>query len=115
MQQDGYFLHFLKQFPAWIVLSTLFIFIIFCWLFLIVYHPTSERPIEFLGTIINLIIGGLLGLLTNRLVTPQQQSNVENVEKMTVNAPLDTPLDEASLGNLSETEIETVVEKIGEK
>jgi len=101
--QDGKFLHFLKSFPAWLVLTGLIVFIL-------VLRKLAADP--FLDRIADTLVGGLLLVLTGRVFPPTQplqQSNVENVEKMTVNAPGEP------LNNLTEGEINSAVEKIEER
>lgn len=59
--QDSAFLHFLKEFPAWIALSILFLIVLGL-------HRTSG--IQFYERIIDLLAGGLLTALIGRRQTP---------------------------------------------
>jgi hypothetical protein len=62
---DGKLLHFLKNFPAWFVLSLLFIVVL--WLYL----RTAD---QFLQRVVDTILGGLLGVVTGRGL-PTQSNN----------------------------------------
>jgi hypothetical protein len=63
--QDSKTLHFLKQFPAWLVLT--FVFLIVLWLYL----RTAD---QFLQRVIDTVLGALLGVLTNWR-NPSQSAN----------------------------------------
>lgn len=60
--QDSKALHFLKEFPAWLVLSALFAALLYVWY-------VSERA--FLEHLIDTVMGGLLTLLIGRKVSAQ--------------------------------------------
>jgi hypothetical protein len=80
--KDGRFLHFLKSFPAPLLLSALFILVL--WLYL----RTNDL---FLQRVIDTILGGLLGVVTGRGISQAQTGNTTTGD---VNITEEAPIEE---------------------
>lgn len=103
MNQDSNLLHFLKQFPGWIVLTILFSMTL--WMH---YHTQDQ----FLQRLIDTILGALIGILWPRSPqTPGQSANTQSGD-VNVIAP---PTDSTPLNELTPTDIEGAVENLEEK
>lgn len=82
--QDSKFLHFLKEFPAWIVLVFLLCGLTVVWFI-------SER--SFLEHLIDTAMGGLLTLLIGRKVSATQTGNTVTGDVINLPEP-DKPTEE---------------------
>jgi hypothetical protein len=93
---DSKLLHFLKEFPAWLVLVVILGVLLWVWFI-------SERA--FLEHLIDTAMGGLLTLLIGRKMTQSANTNSGDIV-VTPDAPAD-------LSNLSDAGINSAVENLG--
>lgn len=92
---DSKLLHFLKNFPAWLILTVLFLVVL--WL----YIGTAD---QFFQRVVDTILGALLGILTGRAV--QNQVSAQTIETGDIKGE--------SLSNLTDDEINKTVENLQE-
>lgn len=80
-RQDGVFLHFLKELPAWCVILSAFVFLVSMW------YVTGGN--DFLQRMMDAALGALLtSLVSNRLRTPITQVSANKIETGAVNPTL---------------------------